>query len=119
MMEVKIAEPPVEKKSMIQFVGKWKFRGIRGYFYANVIIGIVNFVELVGIYHLPLWWVVPMTIGLILLCLSLGWADERAGTWGAETSHANQTVNPEFMEIVEWVREQKRNMNGDLNEKTN
>ena len=47
------------------------------------------------------------TLLYVVLCVFGGFVDEKLGTWGAENSHINMHLNPEFREILEWVSEQK------------
>ena len=54
-------------------------------------------------------------LGFLFVNFLSGFIDEKMGTWSAESSHANMNMNPEFKEVVEWVRTQKETQNESCN----
>ena len=97
------------------FIGRWKVRMFRGIAYASIVTSLLVLSNTVRLYedvlsNIGISLIIAMIGGTLLyvvLCVFGGFVDEKLGTWGAENSHINMNLNPEFREILEWVREQK------------
>lgn len=98
-----------------EFIGRWNIRFSRGTRYTGILLGIVSLATLVKVYqssfeYIGIPYIVAGTVavlGFLFVNLLSGFIDEKLGTWSAESSHANMNMNPEFREVVEWVRTQK------------
>ena len=97
------------------FIGRWKVRMFRGIAYASIVTSLLVLSNTVRLYedvlsNIGISLLIAMIGGTLLyvvLCVFGGFVDEKLGTWAAENSHINNELNPEFREILEWVRSQK------------
>jgi hypothetical protein len=102
-----------------KFIARSRMRFLLGSGIAGIIMSFVTLLtfakvwattfEYYGIPMLPVYIAFPVLY--MIVCWYGGLLYERSGVWGEETSFVNKTLNPEFLELYNDVKEIKKSLN--------
>lgn len=101
-----------------QFIARSRLRFLLGSGMAGIVISLMNILTFAKVWEetfkyyniptLPLY--VSFPVIYVIACWYIGLWYEQSGLWGAESSHINQNMNPEFRQICKDMEQIKEKL---------
>ena len=103
----------IDRQRLEQFISRQRLRYMRGATWAGIIFTVITVLTFVGVYrttfeyyHIPIFLAgAVVVVGYVVTCVLIGLYDEQSGLFRKEQEHYNDTVNPQWQQWLDLLKD--------------